>query len=262
MWATAPHIRLDPDTTLHDALTMSLFDLFQWLPEKTSAALLASARTRKVAAGGIIYEQGGEGDEMFRLVSGSIRLSVMNADGRDLLYLFFSPGDCFGTSSVVDGEPRPQTAEAFDAVELQVFDRATIDRLRTDHPQINDALLRLLSRHMRLLSDYYAGALLDEGEYRLAQRLVEMADGFGVPTERGILLPTRISQSELAAMVGIARQTANRILKSFQDKGWITSAGNSMMITRLDQLRTAAKRGAHIHDFEAASPDRSVRNQG
>src|SRR5688572_23907227 len=88
------------------------FDMLQWLPETVGAALIAAAKPRRLPEGGSIYVQEDEGDEMFRLVSGSVRLSVMGADGRDLLYLLFAPGDCFGTSSLVDGESRPHTAEA------------------------------------------------------------------------------------------------------------------------------------------------------
>lgn len=54
----------------------------------------------------------------------------------------------------MDGEPRPQSAEAVETAELQVFSHATINRLRLRLPGINDALLKLLARHMRLPSDY------------------------------------------------------------------------------------------------------------
>ena len=111
----------------------ALFDMFQWLSDDAGAALAAAATARHIQAGGTIYDQSDEGDEMFRLLSGSVRLSVMGEDGRELLYLLFAPGDCFGTSSVVDGEARPQRAEAFEAVQLQVFSRATIFRLRQDY---------------------------------------------------------------------------------------------------------------------------------
>ena len=227
------------------------FDLLQWLSEEAGRAFTAAARRRRVPARNTIYAQSDDGQEMFRLVSGSVRLSVMGADGRDLLYQLFGPGDCFGTSSLVDGEPRPQTAEAFDAVELQVLDRAAIDSLRRDFPEMNDALMKLLSRHMRLLSDYFAGATLDEVSFRLAQRLVDVAETFGVAGEGGIALSTRVSQSELAAMVGTARQTVNRKLQNFQDKGWVAIRDGAITFTNLPALRTAARRGTQMRDFAA-----------
>ncbi len=190
---------------------------------------------------------------MFRLVSGTVRLSLLGDDGRDLLYQLFSPGDCFGTSSVVDGEPRPHTAEAFDEVTLQVFDRATINRLRKAHPELNDALLKLLSRHMRLLSDYFAAATFDEVSSRLAQRLLDMAETFGVPRSDGMGLSRRLSQSELAAMVGTARQTVNKVLHEFQELGFISMKQGTILFTDLPKLRSIAQKGARLHHFARVS---------
>lgn len=235
----------------------ALFDMFQWLSDDAVTALTAASTTRHIGPGGTIYDQSDEGEEMFRLLSGSVRLSVMGEDGRELLYLLFAPGDCFGTSSVVDGEARPQRAEAFEAVQLQVFTRAALNRLRQYYPEINDALLKLLSRHMRLLSDYFAGATLDEVSARLAQRLVDMAESFGAESEAGIALTTRLSQSELAAMVGTTRQTVNRVLHSFQEKGWIALHAGAAVITDLAGLAVAAQKGARVRNFASRPHDRS-----
>ncbi|AMK21104.1 CRP/FNR family transcriptional regulator [Sphingobium sp. TKS] len=186
---------------------------------------------------------------MFRIVSGSVRLSVMGEDGRDLLYQLFGPGDCFGTSSVIDGEPRPQTADAHEDVELQLLDRTTIDRLRLTHFEINSALLKLLSRHMRLLSDHFAGATLNEVSFRLAQRLTDIAQTFGETNTEGIALSTRLSQSELAAMVGTTRQTVNRMLQRFQEQGWLSIRNGAIVLTNLPALEIAAHSGARLRDF-------------
>jgi CRP/FNR family cyclic AMP-dependent transcriptional regulator len=229
----------------------STFDILQWLPEDAGRAFASATRRRSVPARGKIYQQSDDGQEMFRLVSGAVRLSVMDDDGRDLFYLLFGPGDCFGASSLVDGEPRPQTAEAFDAVELQVLDRAAFERLRREVPELNDALLKLLARDMRFLSDYFVSAIFDEVSFRLAQRLVDVADTFGVAGEEGVALSVRLSQSELAAMVGTARQTVNRVLQDFQDKGWVSVRGGAITLRNLTELRTASQKAARLRSFMA-----------
>ncbi|MCJ2180736.1 Crp/Fnr family transcriptional regulator [Novosphingobium album (ex Hu et al. 2023)] len=227
----------------------ALFDLMQWLSEDCRKAFEAAARIVRMPAGRIIYAQSDPGDEMYRLLAGSVRLSVIGPDGRDLLFTFFGPGACFGTSSLVDGELRPQTAEAFDSVELQVISRSAISAIRRDYPEMNDALLRLLSRHMRLLSDYFAGAALDDVAFRLAQRLVDIGDTFGVPQSGRIPLSRKISQSELASMVGAARQTVNRILQEFQRKGWVSMEAGGIVLTNFPALRDVAQKGAHLREF-------------
>jgi CRP/FNR family cyclic AMP-dependent transcriptional regulator len=230
---------------------LTAFDFTQWVTPEALAALSDRARLRYVPARGLIYGQGQPGDEMFRIRSGLVRLSVMQRDGRELLYQLFEPGDCFGTSSIVDSEPRPQTAEAFEDVEVEVFSRTTIDELRLIHPSVNDALLRLLSRHMRLLSDYFAGFAFDELSCRLAQRIVEAIDTFGVPVEGGHGFSRAITQTELSLMVGGTRQSVNRVLGQFRDAGLVATRNNRLVVRNLPELRQIAARGWKLRHFPA-----------
>ncbi|MDB5702290.1 MAG: hypothetical protein JWL66_2489 [Sphingomonadales bacterium] len=235
------------------------FDFTQWLTPDALTALSERVRLRHVPARGLIYGQGEIGDEMFRIRTGLVRLSVMQRDGRELLYQLFEPGDCFGTSTVVDGEPRPQTAEAFEDVEVEVYGRKTIDELRLMHPSINDALLRLLSRHMRLLSDYFAGFAFDELSCRLAQRIVEAIDTFGVPVEGGHGFSREITQTELSLMVGGTRQSVNRILGQFRKAGLVATHRNQLVIRNLAELRQIAARGWKLRHFPAGSAPGATR---
>jgi len=225
------------------------YDLTQWLSPETIAAFDRSARTRRFVAGSTIYTQADPGDELFRIVAGVVRISVMGADGRELLHQLFGPGACIGTSSMIDRDPRPQTAQAFEDVELQVISRQSFERLRTDYPDFNGAVLNLLSRHMRLLIDYFAGASLDSVPLRLAQRLVDAADAFGVAQGNGIALPARLSQSELALMVGAARQTANRAIGHFQRAGLLRLEQGAILIEDIPGLRAFAQRGWRLRGF-------------
>jgi CRP-like cAMP-binding protein len=236
------------------ARSAATFDFTQWLSAEARTAVLARAKLRRLPARALIYSQGDAGDEMFRIRSGLVRLSVMQRDGRELLYQLFEPGDCFGTSTIVDGEPRPQTAEAFDAVELEVFDRDAIEELRREHPSLNDALLKLLSRHMRLLSDYFAGFAFDELSCRLAQRIVEAVDTFGIPLETGFGFARAITQTELSQMVGGARQSVNRVLRDFREAGLVETRGGRLVILDLAQLRTVAAQGWKLRGFPRVAP--------
>jgi len=127
------------------------FDLLQWMDEPVRRAFASLAKRRRYAAGQVIYLHSEPGNEMFRLVSGSVCMSVMHGDGRKVIFLLFEPGDCFGESSLIDGAPRPQTAEALTSVEVDVLDLNSFNFLRTQYRSFNEALLRLLARQMRFV---------------------------------------------------------------------------------------------------------------
>lgn len=214
----------------------SSFDLFQWLPADVGVAFEHVARRRRFVLGEIIYSQGEPGDQMFRLAAGAVRLSVARSDGRELLYCLFEPGDCFGTSSLVDGEPRPQSAAALEDCEVQVLGKPGFDELRKQHRSFDDALLRLATRHMRLLSSFFADAHLEAMAARVASRIIAAAKSFGRPTEGGIALSIRLSQAHLALMVGGSRQTVNKVLQQFQKENLINLKYGRLVIHSISGL--------------------------
>jgi len=208
----------------------SPFDITQWLPEDACHAFHAAARRVRCKQGELIYSQGDVGNAMFRLVSGAVRLSVARADGRELLYLLFQPGDCFGASSLVDGGPLPHTAEAAEDIELEVLGEAAFTQLRAEHRPFEDALLRLTTGHMRALSEFFAHAHLEDLPARIARRILAAAGSFGQPTDDGISLTIALPQSELARMVGGSRQSVNKILQQFHREGLLGTAGGRLII--------------------------------
>lgn len=218
----------------------SHFDVVQWLPEEAAEAFLGACKTRALPARSTIYVQGEDGNQMFRILSGSVRLAVLNANGRELLYQLFGPGDCFGQASIVDYEPRPHTAEAYSACTLQIFEKDAINDLRERFPSISDALLRVTSRQLRVLSAYFAASQLGEPATRVAQRLVMTVDHLGVATNEGMSLGTRLSQSELAMMVGASRQTVNKVLRDLQMDGLVSVQHRGLTILDLPRLRAMA----------------------
>src|SRR5262249_47997978 len=150
-----------------------------------------------------------------RIVSGSVRMSVLRRDGREALHSVLGPGDCFGICSLLDEAPRHHTTTANGPVELQVLRRDACERLRSQHMSFGDGLFRHMSRHTRLLSDYFVSSTLDELSCRVALRLLK-AQKPSVVSRHGIRLTVHLSQSEIALMVGASRQAVNKVLKKFQ----------------------------------------------
>lgn len=153
----------------------STFDLLQWMDADVARAFKAAMFRRHYSAGQTLYFQGDPGDEMFRLISGSVRLSVSRSDGREIVHALFEPGDCFGDSSMVDGGPRPQTVEAQTDVVVDVIDMASFNRLRQAHRGFDDALLKLLALQMRFACMCFEEASLEDMSARVARRILDAA---------------------------------------------------------------------------------------
>jgi CRP/FNR family cyclic AMP-dependent transcriptional regulator len=210
------------------------------MDEPAQQAFKHFARRRRLSADQIIYSQGEPGQEMFRLISGSVRVSVARGDGRTLVFLLFEPGDCFGDSSLIDQGPRPQTTQAQTDIVIDVLSLAGFQQLRAEHRCFEDAVMRLLARQMRAVSTFYAQTSLDDLPSRVAHRLLTAAQSFGAQAEGGVRLSLRLSQSDIADMVGASRQSVNKVLQRFQHDGLITIEYGNILLHDIAGMQRAA----------------------
>jgi CRP/FNR family cyclic AMP-dependent transcriptional regulator len=212
--------------------TTPRFGLLQLLPEEIRSEVVASFRMRTISDHRIIYQQGDIGHELYHIVSGEVRLFFLHPDGRELVFLSFHPGDTFGYSTLIDQEPLPHTAEAHGPVQLQVLSEHAFNTLRAKHRAFDDALLRLLCRHMRMLNRYFVDASLEGLLKRLATRLLQLA-------RPGMSAASSIdhSQTELSLMLAVSRQTVNRLLKQLEDEGLVQLNYGSVVVCDVPGLR-------------------------
>jgi CRP/FNR family transcriptional regulator, cyclic AMP receptor protein len=217
----------------------SPFDIFQWLSSEAREAFDQAARRRHFSDNCRIYSQSEPGREMFRILSGSVRMSVLRHDGREALHSVLGAGDCFGICSLFDEAPRHHTTTANGDVELQVLRRDACERLRAEHASFNDGLIRHISGHTRLLSDYFVSSTLDELSCRVALRLLK-AQKRTVIGGNLTRFTVHLSQSELALMVGASRQAVNKVLKAFEDLGLISIEYGCVQVLDVDRLQSVA----------------------
>ena len=194
----------------------------------------ASVR-RHVGAGGFIFQHGDSGRAMYRVLEGTVRLSLMRTDGHQMIFALFGPGECIAASSLIDNHPLPQTAEALDDVQLQVVSAAAFAKLRIDHREFDNALLHLFARRLRTLSMQVGTARLASLSSQVVLRLLELAKR----DPRGRLMVT-VTHSELAMFVSVSRQSIHRTLKSLVAEGLIALHYGSIELLHLEGLKAKA----------------------
>jgi len=99
---------------------------------------------KTLVAGESVYLKNDEPEAFYQIVSGKIRLSNVSKDGREILYLVFEDGDCFGEVGLLDHSKRPHNAIASGATELSVLGKLDFDELSKEHPEIIKLLAILL----------------------------------------------------------------------------------------------------------------------
>jgi len=203
--------------------------LFAGLPDALLDSLAAHAQWRACRRGEPIFSQGDEGDALYGVVSGRVRISTMSPEGREVFLNIMEPGDTFGEIAVIDGLPRTAGAVALDASTLIVIKRNEFLAVVEREPRLAMHLLRLFCQRVRWTSDLVEESSFLFGPARLAKRLLVLAALHGTAGPDGMELA--ISQSELAQFLNMSRQLVNQQLQEWRAKGWV-SLGRARIIVR------------------------------
>ena len=207
------------------------------LPSDTRAALLEAARIRAVGNGAAVYRAGDPGDGLHAVLEGEIRLIGHSEAGRRLVYLILRPGDWFGEMSVLDGKPRLHDAIAFGPSVVLHVDSTRVDAIASRHSGFDRAIGALTCQHQRAALAFVEHTLTASTEARLAFILTEMASRHGRPVGSGVEIDLRISQEDLAALVGVSRQSLAALLGRLRREQVIETRYARLVILDLETLQ-------------------------
>jgi CRP/FNR family cyclic AMP-dependent transcriptional regulator len=212
--------------------------LFGQLPQADLDALLLHARVAHYPAGRAIFAKGSPGRSMMAILKGSIRISTPSPAGPDIVLTILQPGEVFGEIALLDGEDRTADATAIGDCELLVIDHRDFVPFLERRADICILLLKLLCQRLRQTDQQFEEAMFGRLEGRLAMALVRLA-GSAPAAAKGVVA-LRVTQQELAGMVGAARESVNKQLHVWQNAGVLRLGKRLIEIADVTALETLA----------------------
>jgi CRP-like cAMP-binding protein len=186
------------------------------LPDRLSGALLAGAAQRHLAPGEMLFLAGDPGDGFYRVENGLLKISIASASGAERILAILGPGSIVGDLAIIDGKPRSASVSALRHCTVQYVSRKAFDAFALKNPEIYQYLAKMLAARLRDTDEIVAAGSFLPLKGRLARALLELAEGFGqnVGGTR-VVIRQKVSQSDLAAMAGIARENVSRIMNDW-----------------------------------------------
>ena len=204
--------------------------LFRNLAPNERESLVAGARMRRFNAGDTIFLMGELQDGMFAVLDGEVRISIPSVEGKEFVLAILHAGEVFGEIAMLDGKPRSADATALTACNLAVLEKRDVLAALDRNPSAWLGLVEVLCSRLRHTDQQVVELLLALPE-RLAKVLLRAVD---VAHARD---PNRtdlhLSQSDLANLVGAARESVNKCLREWQRADIIRM--QSRVITILDR---------------------------
>ena len=186
------------------------------LPDRLLVGLLANAKPVKLAAHKTLFLAGDPGDGCYRVNEGLLKVSITSHTGAERILAILGPGSIVGDMAMIDGRPRSASVSALHDCKLSFVSRAAFDACVAKQPEIYKYLLALLAERLRKTDQLVAAGSFLPLKGRLARALLDLAKAFGHEVGGGrIVIQQKISQNDVAAMAGIARENVSRILNEW-----------------------------------------------
>lgn len=215
--------------------------LFAALDPDGAAALRSSLVEIGITKGQALFREGEPGDQMYVILDGKVKLGQTSPDGRESLLAILGPGEMFGELSLFDPGLRASTATALtDAVVLGLSNEQLMPWL-AGRPEVAAALLQALARRLRRTNEAMADLVFSDVPGRVAKALMDLGEKFGTVTTDGLLVTHDMTQEELAQLVGASRETVNKALADFTQRGWIRLESRQVVILDVERLGRRAR---------------------
>jgi CRP/FNR family transcriptional regulator len=191
---------------------------------------------RKAGKGEMITQEGDPGETLYLVFSGAVKSFKTSEEGKEQIIQIVLPGDSFNDVAVFDEGPNTASAEAMSLVTLYCIARRDLEKILRDYPGVVPNAATVLTRRIRQLLELVEDLSFRQVIGRLARLLLDYAgDGTGPRP--------RLTQQEMAAAVGTAREVVGRSLKTLHEDGAIRMERNRIVIVDREGLRQMA--GSH-----------------
>jgi CRP/FNR family cyclic AMP-dependent transcriptional regulator len=239
--------RPDGHAVIVAALTGSY--LFGALPADVITALATTATVRRLSRNEALFEPGDVADELYVVVAGQLKDSVINVDGDEVVYFVFEAGQTVGEPGYFAAErDRMVRLTATVPSEVVCLHRRHLEPVFAEYPVLKDQVLERLASNARLQANMFAALATRPLADRLVLRLLELVES-NRGSGQGPARTPSISQATLAAMVGVSRENVNRALSALVTEGVIRRDRGGYVL-----VDEAALREIVAQDFHPARP--------
>lgn len=222
------------------AATLTAQSLFADCEPDELADIIARGHVKTYKRDQELMAQGDEGSTLFIILSGLARVSMVAANGREIVLDYAEPGAVLGEIAFLDGGERTASVHAIDVVEALVLSRAAFDEIVQRHKGLSLRLLKAMARRIRQNNAVIEADRAYTSGPRLARFLLRLMMSASAVESEG-QLRIALSQGELGNFAGMSREQINRQLSTWADTGIVTLKGGRVAILDREALMDIAE---------------------
>ena len=202
--------------------------------------LRASGRERHYDANVALFHEGDDAGSVIVLLAGRAKLTVPSSSGREVIVAVRGPGDLLGELAALVEAPRSATVTTIEAVDALILAGSAFASFLERNARVALVILRLVAERLLYADLQQAQFATHDVVGRVAHRLVELTERFGVESEEGVVLDVPLSQEELAGWTGASREAVNKALQVLRSLNMIETGRRRFTVLDADGLRRLA----------------------
>jgi CRP-like cAMP-binding protein len=215
------------------ASTYGQLPLFRDLPPEHLERLAKLLHRKTFPAGASLITVEQPGEVVYIILSGTVKIHVEQSDGADVILAFGGPGDIEGEMSLLENVDRSANVVTQEATTVLWMDRARFRECLQALPGMTFNLVRILSGRLRLANARIQALCALDVQGRLARQIMAFAQQYGQAAPDGAIhIPLRLTQSDLASLVGASRERVNQIMASYKQRNFLSVDRNHRITVR------------------------------
>lgn len=214
--------------------------LFVALDNEAAKALRSTMVELKISRGDELFAEGDPGEHLYVIIEGKIKLGTTSSDGRESLLAVLGPGEMFGELSLFDPGPRTATATAIVDSKVLSLGHDDLGPWLSGRPAVSQELLKSLAQRLRRTNEALEDLVFSDVPGRVAKALLDLSEKFGTRRDDGVYVAHDMTQEELAQLVGASRETVNKALAEFAQRGWVKLEPRAILLVETDRLNRRA----------------------
>jgi len=205
-----------------DPSVLNSVALFEGLTAEQLSRLNTLLHRKTFPAGSNLMTAGQTGDVIYIILNGTVKIHLVRADGTEVIIAILGTGDTVGEMSLVDNTSRSADVVTLEESTLLWMDKTAFQECLMKMPAMTFNLMRILSGRLRLANEQIQALAALEVESRVARQLLAFARQYGRPTPEGqVLIPIRLTQSDIAGLVGASRERINQVIVAYKERKYI-----------------------------------------
>lgn len=204
--------------------------LFWDLKEEEFGYIADRMVSKNFENGNLIFLEESQGENLFFVVEGSVKITRLSKDGREVILAMLNSGDFFGEMSLLDGEARSANVIALEDTEVLTLNRKDFLEVLHNYPQIAIQLLKEMTSRLRKSDRQIVSLSLSDAEKRIALCIIRFADEQGTIRNGQVTVPKIPIQQDIANMAGTSRETVSRAMSVLEEEGYIQRSSRKLII--------------------------------